>query len=93
MNALFLSIRALHVVCEWLVHPNERARADFDIRDATEFWDMTNRQDWHVCELAQKGVSSPGYSPGRYSVEEEDVHAFDAMVAARYADGLREVVA
>jgi len=38
-------------------------------------------------------VSSPGYSPGRYSVEEEDVHAFDSMVAASYAEGLREVVA
>ena len=30
------------------------------------------------------------YSSGRYSTEEHDVHAFDAMIAARYMDGLRE---
>lgn len=81
------------VVCEFFFEPATMARPDFDPSDAINFWDQTNRQDWHVCELAQKGVSSPGYSPGRYSVEEEDVHAFDAMVAARYSEGLREVVA
>jgi Rieske 2Fe-2S family protein len=81
------------VVCEFFFEPSTIARRDFDPTDAINFWDQTNRQDWHVCELAQKGVSSPGYSPGRYSVEEEDVHAFDSMVAARYAEGLREVVA
>ncbi len=81
------------VVCEFFFEPATMARPDFDPTDAINFWDQTNRQDWHVCELAQKGVSSPGYSPGRYSAEEEDVHAFDSMVAARYAEGLREVVA
>ena len=81
------------VVCEFFFEPATMARPDFDPADAVAFWDQTNRQDWHVCELAQLGVASPGYSPGRYSAEEEDVHAFDAMVAARYAEGLREVVA
>ncbi|MBS1890317.1 MAG: aromatic ring-hydroxylating dioxygenase subunit alpha, partial [Actinobacteria bacterium] len=81
------------VVCEFFFEPATMALPDFDPSDAVAFWDQTNRQDWHVCELAQKGVGSPGYSPGRYSAEEEDVHAFDAMVAARYAEGLREVVA
>ncbi len=38
---------------------------------------MTNRQDWHVCELAQKGAGSRGYTAGRYSLEETDTHAFD----------------
>jgi hypothetical protein len=37
-------------------------------------------------------VRSAGYSPGRYSAEEGDVHAFDSMVAARYREGLREDV-
>jgi Rieske 2Fe-2S family protein len=81
------------VVCEFFFEPATMARPDFDPTDAINFWDQTNRQDWHVCELAQLGVRSPGYSPGRYSIEEGDVHAFDAMVAARYAEGLREVVA
>jgi glycine betaine catabolism A len=81
------------VTCEFFFEPETIARPDFDPTDATAFWDQVNRQDWHVCELAQKGVSSAGYSSGRYSAEESDVHAFDTMVAARYAEGLREVVA
>jgi len=31
------------------------AKPDFDPTDAVEFWDMTNRQDWHVRELQQRG--------------------------------------
>jgi Rieske 2Fe-2S family protein len=81
------------VVCEFFFEPRAIAAADFDPADAIGFWDQVNREDWHVCELAQKGVRSRGYSPGRYSAEESDVHAFDAMVAVRYAEGLREVVA
>ena len=48
--------------------------AGFDPSDAIEFWDRTNRQDWYVCELAQKGAGSRGYSAGRYSLEETDTH-------------------
>jgi Rieske 2Fe-2S family protein len=68
------------VVCDWLVHPAERAKPDFDLTDATEFWDMTNRQDWHVCELAQAGISSRGYRPGPYSNREDLLYAFDRFV-------------
>ncbi len=81
------------VTCEFFFEPETIAAPGFDPSDAVGFWDQVNRQDWHVCEQSQKGVSSAGYSPGRYSVEESDVHAFDAMVAARYQEGLREVVA
>lgn len=80
------------VVCEFFFEPAAIAAPDFDLSDATGFWDQVNREDWHVCELAQKGVASSGYTPGRYSAEEGDVHAFDAMVAARYMEGLREDV-
>ena len=68
------------IVCEWLVHPDERAKADFDLSDATTFWDMTNRQDWHVCELAQAGISSPSYQPGPYSNREDLLYAFDRFI-------------
>jgi hypothetical protein len=43
-----------------------------------------------VCELAQKGAGSRGYTPGRYSLEESDTHAFDRMVAERYMEALRD---
>ena len=66
------------------------AAEGFDPSDAIEFWDQVNREDWHVCELTNKGVRTRGYVAGRYSAEEVDVHAFDVMVAERYMEALRE---
>jgi hypothetical protein len=59
---------------------------DFDPSDAVAFWDLTNNQDWHACELQQRGTASRSWVAGRYSNLEESVHAFDQMVADRYAD-------
>src|SRR5262249_48672403 len=81
------------VLCEFFFEPETIAAPGFHAGDATGFWNQVNSEDWHVCELAQLGVASRGYSAGRYSAEEHDVHAFDAMVAARYMEGLREEVA
>ncbi len=78
------------VTCDWFFEPETVARDDFDPSDAVDFWDMVNRQDWYVCELTQKGVRTKGYTAGRYSGEESDVHAFDTMVAGRYMEALRE---
>jgi Rieske 2Fe-2S family protein len=78
------------VVCEWFFEPATIAADGFDPSDAIDFWDQVNREDWHVCELTAKGVRNRGYVAGRYSAEEEDVHAFDRMVAGRYMDALRE---
>ena len=77
------------VICEWYFEPATVAREDFDPSDAVGFWDMVNKQDWYVCELAQKGVRTRNYTAGRYSAEEIDVHAFDLMVADRYMEALR----
>ena len=77
------------VVCEWFFAADAIARPDFDPSDAIEFWDLTNRQDWAVCELQQAGTRSRAYTPGRYSGIESSVHGFDLMVADRYAaDGV-----
>jgi Rieske 2Fe-2S family protein len=77
------------VRCEWYFDPVEMAKSDFDPGEAIEFWDLTNRQDWHVCELQQQGTRSRAYTPGRYSAIESSVHGFDLMVADRYAsDGI-----
>jgi Rieske 2Fe-2S family protein len=76
------------VVCEWFFEAETIACDDFDSSDAVGFWDLVNRQDWHVCELTQKGVRTRGYTAGRYSAEEVDVHAFDLMVAERYLAAL-----
>ncbi|MCC6315862.1 MAG: aromatic ring-hydroxylating dioxygenase subunit alpha [Thermomicrobiales bacterium] len=77
------------VRCEWFFDPVEMTKAEFDPSDAIEFWDLTNRQDWSVCELQQRGTKSRAYTPGRYSAIESSVHGFDLMVADRYAaDGV-----
>jgi len=68
------------IVCEWLVQPSEIAKPSFDFSGVTSFWDMTNKQDWHVCELAQAGISSRGYQPGPYSNREDLLYAFDRFI-------------
>ena len=52
-------------------------RGDFNPDDAVEFWDMVNKQDWHVCELSQQGISSRAYEPGPYSARESIPAAWD----------------
>ena len=70
-----------HIVCEWLFDPAVITQPDFDPSSAVEFWDMTNRQDWHVCEITQQGVSSRVYTPGPAYVGQEDlIVAFDQEV-------------
>jgi Rieske 2Fe-2S family protein len=77
------------IVCEFLFPESTIARPDFDPSAAIAFWDLTNSQDWHVCELQQRGTASRSWVSGRYSNLEESVHAFDLMVADRYAgDGI-----
>ncbi len=70
------------IQCEWLFHPDVDRQAGFDPDDAVGFWDTTNRQDWHACELSQQGVSSRAYTPGPYSPRESISAAFDREVLA-----------
>jgi Rieske 2Fe-2S family protein len=77
------------VVCEWYFEPEAIAAESFDPSDAVDFWDQVNREDWHVCGLAQRGMTSRSYVPGRYTTQEGDVHDFDRMVAERYMEALR----
>jgi glycine betaine catabolism A len=65
------------VLCAWLFDPAEMAKSGFDPSDAVDFWDVTNRQDWHVNELTQLGMSSRAYASGPYSNAEGLLAAFD----------------
>ena len=65
------------ILCDWFFHPDAFNRVDFRPDDAIEFWDMVNRQDWHVCELSQQGISSRAYVPGPYSARESIPAAWD----------------
>ena len=68
------------LTCEWHFHPDEIARPDFEFQDAVDFWDVTNREDWHVSELSQAGISSRAYQPGPYSKREQLLWDFDQVV-------------
>ncbi len=65
------------VECAWLFDPATAQEANFDPCDAVDFWDLTNRQDWHVSELTFAGLHSRAYSPGPYSNAEGLLGAFD----------------
>ena len=65
------------IVCDWFFHPDAFSRDDFGPEDAIEFWDVTNKQDWHVCELSQQGISSRSYKRGPYSSRESIPAAWD----------------
>jgi Rieske 2Fe-2S family protein len=65
------------IVCDWFFHPDALRHKQFNPDDAIEFWDTTNRQDWHVCELSQQGIASRAYQPGPFSSRESIPAAWD----------------
>lgn len=75
------------VETEWMFHPSSADDASFNPDDAIAFWDVTNRQDWDICERSQAGVSSRRYAPGPYSPRESIPAAWDRaylqMMSAR----------
>ena len=71
------------IICEWLFHPETMAADDFDPEDVVAFWDLTNRQDWHVCEQMQLGLGSRAYRPGPYSHREDLLPEFDRLILER----------
>ncbi len=65
------------VSCEWLFHPDSKQLPAFNPDDAVEFWDMTNRQDWDICQRSQAGIASSGYVPGPFAPRESLLAAWD----------------
>jgi Rieske 2Fe-2S family protein len=81
LHTLFpVAVDRTRITCEWLFHPASLDASRFNPDDGIEFWDMTNREDWHICEQSQRGVSSPAYRPGPYSARENMSAAFDKEV-------------
>ena len=90
----FLSLFPDYATFDWFVPLGpDRTRLIFDVyvhrdepdpaEDAMEFWEMTNRQDWHICEMAHLGSKTAAYFQGRYSSEEEVVHLVDRYYLRR----------
>jgi Rieske 2Fe-2S family protein len=71
------------IVNEFLFHPSEMAKADFDPVDAVEFWDLVNRQDWAICESVQRGMSSRVFRSGYYAPMESSSLDIRRYIAER----------
>ncbi|MGH3191429.1 MAG: aromatic ring-hydroxylating oxygenase subunit alpha [Streptosporangiaceae bacterium] len=71
------------VLCDFLFHPAEIARDDFDPSDAVEFWDLVNRQDWSICEQVQDGMSSRMFTVGYLAPMEQPSADVSRYVAGR----------
>jgi len=72
------------IECEWLFPPEAFAKEGFDPAYASDFWDLTNRQDWAACEAVQRGAASRGYRQGPLASAEDEVYGFITMVARGY---------
>ena len=76
-------------VCEWHFQPSELARPGFDPADCVEFWDMTNKQDWYVCELSQAGIAHAAvragtvFEPRGSALRVRSVHRLEAGASRR----------
>jgi Rieske 2Fe-2S family protein len=71
------------VICDFLFHPDEIAKPDFDPGDAVGFWDLVNRQDWLICERVQDGMTSRRFTAGYLAPMEEPSADVRKYVAAR----------
>jgi len=59
------------VRCDFLFHRDEMVKPGFDPADAVELWDITNRQDWAICENVQRGMGSVAFTSGFYAPMED----------------------
>ncbi|HTT02966.1 MAG TPA: aromatic ring-hydroxylating dioxygenase subunit alpha [Steroidobacteraceae bacterium] len=59
------------ITCHFLFEPEEIAKPAFDHSDASEFWDLVNRQDWAICETVQQGIESRVHTHGYYAPMED----------------------
>ena len=65
------------VESEWMFSADNVPGPGFNPEDAIAFWDVTNRQDWDICEQSQLGIASRKYVPGPYSPRESMPAAWD----------------
>jgi Rieske 2Fe-2S family protein len=69
----------------WLVDRDAEEGRDYELDRLLPFWQLTNEQDWALCERNQRGILSSAYRPGPYSPSRESnviafVHWYLALV-------------
>ncbi len=66
-----VSSTTTRVRCQWVTAADSREGLDYDVEQVIAVWDKTNRQDWGLCEMTQKGIRSRRFVPGPNSLEQE----------------------
>lgn len=72
------------IECSWLFPPVAFDLPGFDPGYASDFWDVTNLEDWPACESVQRGLVSPHYRPGPLAPGESAVHHWITMIGRLY---------
>lgn len=77
-----VSVNKIENDCFFLLHPDVIAdpKRMERFQSAIEFWDLTNRQDWQVCEQMQQGLKSKRFKHGRYADQEDILYAIDQEI-------------
>ncbi|MEA2580898.1 MAG: glycine betaine catabolism [Actinomycetota bacterium] len=75
----------------FLFRPETMAAEGFDPSEVVDFRDLVARQDWSVCELAQRGLRSRFFDSGIYPRQERGIATLNQRYVAQ-RDGLRGAV-
>ena len=75
------------IQCAWLFPPEAFDRPGFSHTYASEFWDITNREDWDACASVQRGADAGAFRPGPMSYWETGVWDAMRIVARGYLEG------
>ncbi len=73
----------------WLVHEDAIEGTDYDPDHLAALWRTTNTQDCHFSSINHRGISTDGYRPGPYAVEEKLVEDFKRF----YVDAAKAALA
>ena len=74
------------IECDWLWAPDSFEADGFSTDYATDFWDITNKEDWTACEQVQRATVNRGFRPGPLSPMETTMYQFLGLVAKAYLD-------
>ncbi|MFW2381801.1 MAG: aromatic ring-hydroxylating oxygenase subunit alpha [Acidimicrobiales bacterium] len=71
--------------CTWLLPPGDVPVDEATFALTRDFWIDVNNEDIEICERSQRGLTSGGFTEGRYSVRyEEPLHRFANMLADHF---------
>jgi glycine betaine catabolism A len=82
-----LAVDRTLVTSTWFVSREAKAGLDYDPKELSRLWSITNDQDKDLCERNHEGVSSLGFQPGPYS-QQRETHVIKFV--EWYADRMRD---